>query len=92
MSPLTTHVLDTAQGTPAAGVPIVLEKEVDGAWVEAGRGETNDDGRLPGLLPEGGLESIRVGENSHGRTTAMASSRHHIATRSPTSWRSRSGR
>ena len=56
MSPLTTHVLDTARGTPAVGVPIVLEKDVDGTWTECGKGATNDDGRLPGLLPEGGLE------------------------------------
>lgn len=56
MSPLTTHVLDTARGAPAVGVPIVLEKDDGGTWTECGRGVTNDDGRLPGLLPEGGLE------------------------------------
>ena len=55
--PLTTHVLDTARGRPGVGVPIVLERQSeDGAWAELARGQTNDDGRLPGLLPEGGLD------------------------------------
>ena len=58
MSPITTHVLDTARGRPAAGVPIRLERGGPGAsaWREVGRGETNDDGRLATLLPEGSLE------------------------------------
>lgn len=56
MSPLTTHVLDTARGTPAAGVPVVLEQADGDGWRELARGATNDDGRLPGLLAEGALE------------------------------------
>lgn len=55
-SPLTTHVLDTARGRPAVGVPIVLERQNDdGGWNELARGETNSDGRLPGLLAEAAL-------------------------------------
>ncbi len=55
-SPLTTHVLDTARGRPASGVPVVLERQRDdGGWSELARGETNSDGRVPGLLEEGGL-------------------------------------
>ena len=49
MSAITTHVLDTARGRPAAGVAIVLER--DGAAL--GRGETDADGRLRDLLPAG---------------------------------------
>ncbi len=49
-SPITTHVLDTAAGRPAAGVPIVLELEVDGHWKEVGSGTTDDDGRLGSLI------------------------------------------
>ena len=45
-NPLTTHVLDTAAGTPARGLPISLEKRIDGAFVPVGSGRTNDDGRL----------------------------------------------
>ena len=32
MSNITTHVLDTARGVPAAGVPVHLERMQDGAW------------------------------------------------------------
>jgi hydroxyisourate hydrolase len=50
---ITTHVLDTARGRPARGVPIVLSRLVDGAFREVGRGETDDDGRLKTLVPKG---------------------------------------
>ena len=53
-NPLTTHVLDTAAGTPARGLPIGLEKQIDGVFVKLGSGQTNDDGRLdaPLLRPD----------------------------------------
>jgi len=52
MSAITTHVLDTARGRPAAGVPVTLEaRGDDGAWAELGRGFTDADGRLKDLLP-----------------------------------------
>jgi 5-hydroxyisourate hydrolase len=52
MSAITTHVLDTARGRPAAGVPVTLEARGDGgAWDELGRGFTDADGRLRDLLP-----------------------------------------
>ena len=47
MSPITTHVLDTARGVPAAGVPVTLECGPD--WDEVGSGHTGDDGRLAEL-------------------------------------------
>ena len=47
MSPITTHVLDTAQGRPAAGVPVTLEHGPD--WTEVGSGRTGEDGRLAEL-------------------------------------------
>lgn len=60
MSAITTHVLDTARGRPAAGVPVTLEIAVDGerddersGWREIGRGETDADGRLRTLHPAG---------------------------------------
>jgi 5-hydroxyisourate hydrolase len=56
MSPITTHVLDTARGQPAAGLEITLEKKVDEAFVEIGKGQTNEDGRFPGLMKPGELE------------------------------------
>lgn len=52
-SPISTHVLDTSAGKPAAGVPIVLEiKEPSGQWKELARGTTDNDGRANSLLAE----------------------------------------
>ena len=56
MSAVTTHVLDTAEGRPAAGVPITLEYAVAGGWREVGHGETDAEGRCRTLLePEHAL-------------------------------------
>jgi 5-hydroxyisourate hydrolase len=50
--PITTHVLDTARGWPAAGVAVTLERAgPDGAWAELTRGATDADGRLRNWLP-----------------------------------------
>lgn len=52
MSGITTHVLDTALGRPAAGVPVMLEaRGAEGGWRVVGRGHTDADGRLRDLLP-----------------------------------------
>jgi 5-hydroxyisourate hydrolase len=54
MSPITTHVLDTACGRPAEGIAVVLERcQGEASWVELARGRTNADGRLSTLLPDG---------------------------------------
>jgi 5-hydroxyisourate hydrolase len=50
---ITTHVLDTARGRPAAGVPVVLEHAAQDGWRELGRGATDADGRLRDLVAEG---------------------------------------
>ena len=50
MSGITTHVLDTARGRPAAGVPVTLERVVNGRWEAVGRGLTDADGRARELL------------------------------------------
>ena len=50
---ITTHVLDTSRGKPAAGVLVTLERcRPDGTWSPVGHGETDDDGRLRTLTPE----------------------------------------
>ncbi|XP_072374127.1 5-hydroxyisourate hydrolase isoform X2 [Scyliorhinus torazame] len=49
-SPLTTHILNTAQGVPAAHVAVSVYRVEDKAWREIARGATNSDGRCPGLL------------------------------------------
>lgn len=56
MSQITTHVLDTSLGRPAAGVPVILEFErAGGDWKELSRGATDGDGRLAGPLAPGTL-------------------------------------
>ncbi len=52
MSPITTHILDTSCGRPAAGVRVVLEALSGHRWENLGSGSTNDDGRVTDLLPE----------------------------------------
>ncbi|HUL32707.1 MAG TPA: hydroxyisourate hydrolase [Candidatus Eisenbacteria bacterium] len=50
MSTLSTHVLDTSIGLPAAGVSVVLEQQsAAGVWSEIDRGATDSDGRLKHL-------------------------------------------
>ncbi len=52
MSAITTHVLDTASGRPAAGVHVSLEQmDVDGSWKPIAQGATDEDGRLRTLMP-----------------------------------------
>ena len=54
MSAITTHVLDTARGCPAEGVPVTLEVQLaEGGWTPVGKGLTDRDGRLKELLPQG---------------------------------------
>jgi 5-hydroxyisourate hydrolase len=49
VSHVTTHVLDTAAGTPAAGVPVSLHDE---SGEILGIGVTNADGRVADLGPD----------------------------------------
>jgi 5-hydroxyisourate hydrolase len=49
---LSTHVLDTAAGEPASGVPVRLERAHDGGWVELAAGVTDADGRLRDWVPD----------------------------------------
>jgi hydroxyisourate hydrolase len=42
---ISTHVLDLATGSPAAGVVVALEGEVQGSWRELARAVTDADGR-----------------------------------------------
>jgi 5-hydroxyisourate hydrolase len=50
MTQITTHVLDTSLGRPAANVPVVLAfQTAPETWAEAGRGSTDADGRCKDL-------------------------------------------
>lgn len=50
MSAITTHVLDTALGRPAADVPVRLENSSTSEVLASAR--TNADGRVPELGPD----------------------------------------
>lgn len=54
---ISTHVLDTETGRPAAGMPVRLVRVLsDGALRPAGGGRTDADGRITALL-DGKLET-----------------------------------
>jgi 5-hydroxyisourate hydrolase len=68
VSGITTHVLDTARGRPAAGVAVVLERGVGSDWEPVGRGVTDADGRASDLLaspPEPGRYRLTFDTGSY---------------------------
>jgi len=48
---ISTHVLDTSIGRPAADVPVRLERLDEATWTEVAEHVTDADGRVPALLP-----------------------------------------
>ena len=70
MNRVSTHVLDTAKGTPASGVPVRLDRrDSTGEWSALGSGQTDQDGRCGQLLPEGAT----LKEGAHRLTFDVAS-------------------
>ncbi len=59
MGQLTTHVLDTASGQPAAAMRIDILIQRDGEWLRLGSVHTNPDGRVDAPLLQG--EAMRSG-------------------------------
>lgn len=51
---ISTHVLDVALGTPAAAVPVALERLEGARWAPVGEAVTDPDGRA-NLVPRGVL-------------------------------------
>src|SRR4029077_18412699 len=50
---ISTHVLDTMRGTPAAGLAVVLHRrEPDGDWKQVAQSVTDSDGRVRDLTEE----------------------------------------
>jgi len=54
-SPITTHVLDTARGRPAAGLGVTLGRWSGETWTPLGDGRTDADGRALTLLAPGAV-------------------------------------
>ena len=52
MSSISTHILDTARGTPAADVSISLYRLKNNQWDCLGEGKTNTDGRVSDLCEQ----------------------------------------
>ncbi len=52
MTGISTHILDTGSGLPAAGVPVSLAKQEGEIWMPVGSGITNDDGRIQNLADD----------------------------------------
>ena len=50
---ISTHILDTGTGVPAAGIPVTLEERRRDAWSLIGSGERDADGRERSLVPTG---------------------------------------
>ena len=52
MSGISTHVLDTARGRPAAGVAVSLARKSGNGWTELAAASTDAGGRVGNLLPQ----------------------------------------
>ncbi|SRR6266849_5508939 len=51
---ISTHVLDTSIGRPAASVTVQLQRQNGGTWTDVSRAVTDTDGRVSELLPPAG--------------------------------------
>lgn len=70
MAGITTHVLDTARGRPAQGIPITLAVRRDDQWKDIAHGTTDADGRLrtltDGLSIERGIYRLTFETATYG--------------------------
>jgi 5-hydroxyisourate hydrolase len=86
MSAITTHVLDTATGRPAAGIAVLLEHSTPQGWQTLGRGLTDADGRLRTLLPDGPAPATgeyRITFDTHDRSAFYPSVSVHFTIQDP---------
>jgi 5-hydroxyisourate hydrolase len=56
---ISTHILDTALGRPAVGVPVTLAFMTNGVWSLLNEAVTDMDGRCKHLLPE--TQTLQLG-------------------------------
>jgi 5-hydroxyisourate hydrolase len=63
---ISTHVLDTALGVPAAGVEVTLDLRQGPAWTPIGRGTTDATGRIASF------SSATLGSGTYRLTFATA--------------------
>lgn len=60
MSAITTHILDTMLGKPAAGITIRLEQRNDDQWTAISAGTTDKDGRCRDLAQNAAPGTYRL--------------------------------
>jgi len=53
LSGISTHILDVHLGRPAAAVPVTLQQNSNGTWLDLSKHRTDADGRVQQLLPDG---------------------------------------
>lgn len=77
MSGITSHVLDTSQGQPVAGLSVSLAILEAGTFRELGHGVTDSDGRIKQLLGDGklsvGVYRLSFETGTHYRQTGRDS-------------------
>jgi 5-hydroxyisourate hydrolase len=57
MSAITTHVLDTSRGRPAADIYVELHRKSGDSWKSVGEGRTDANGRCQSLMGGAQLET-----------------------------------
>lgn len=57
---ISTHVLDTSRGRPAANVAVTLERQESGGWRQVAKATTDADGRARELAPEESAGTYRL--------------------------------
>ncbi len=71
---LSTHILDTSLGRPAANVSLTLSKLAGDTWQQLGHGLTDTDGRCKTLLGDHALEAATY--KLHFATASYYSAQH----------------
>jgi 5-hydroxyisourate hydrolase len=64
MSTISTHVLDTALGLPAAGIPVTLEALTGDTWTPIAQSITDPDGRVRNLITNAAPGTYRLRFNT----------------------------
>jgi 5-hydroxyisourate hydrolase len=78
---ISTHILDTALGRPAAGVAVTLEREEGGSSINVNSTTTDQDGRCKHLLPES--QALQAGRYRVRFDTAAYFASRQVATLYP---------
>jgi 5-hydroxyisourate hydrolase len=74
---ISTHILDTSHGRPAANVPVTLWLSKDADWILLNETSTDSDGRCKNLFPES--QSLHPGIYRIHFDTALYYEENHLA-------------